>query len=200
MKNKILKASLIGAMLALTGLQAFAGAALRNFNITNLLIGTTSSITSWPTNQVGTNGVGYQTGGPVNIANFDNLGLNFQGLLVSTNGTNIVGFTVDFSCANNTPAIVLGTNVYSSGNTVTNQNDWVTASNNTMQVIFTFGSATNGQWVNGYTNLSSSQLPAGATFLGITAITNNFSVAGNFITNASLTGNTKLLPKPLIAQ
>lgn len=204
MKKLIALGAVLIASLALVAPQAHAaisGGALTFFNTTNVITGTggTSNLTSWPTNGIGTNGIGISTGGPVAVGQFDFAQLVVQGYVNALNfaaGTNgIIGITLCTAAGNNNPTVVLGTNVFSGGLTNIQYNDWC-PTNEMIQVNFTVPPSGNSNFITFQTNLGSSTLLQGANWVGVYSITNGLGT-GATMTNFSCGLNTKLLPKPL---
>ena len=197
--KKILK---IGAVIAASltiaiSSYAAAGGSLQSFGVTNCITYGTV-ISGWPTNSAGTNG--YQTGGAINIQYADHFGICVQGLVVSsalTAASNTIDVNLVTSMANNYPTVTYGTNIFTGGGSYYTQNDWVTVTNSPFDhtsLHFSLPLTPGTNWVNFQTNIASTTIASDANWLGVYAISNNFS---GFITNFSIGVNTKLLPRPL---
>lgn len=210
MKNKIAQWGAVGIAsfaIAVSAIAGQSGGQNTSFQVTNYIAGAggSSNVTSWPTNTLGTNGIGTLTGGPVSIGIVDHIGLNLQGYLVvptyaaGTNG--IIGITLlpSMASSQSQPAVTLGTNVYTG--TATNvalglgylQNDWASTNG---QVTITFTPTAGTNWINFQTNMDSPAVWADANYIGVYAISNNLGPTG-FLTNLVISVNTKLQPKPL---
>lgn len=180
---------------------AISGGALTFFNTTNVITGAggTSNVTSWPTNQISTNGIGQSTGGPIAVGQFDFMGLVVQGYVIDPAflaGTNaIIGITLTTAQGNSSPTVTLGTNVFSGGLTNIQYNDWV-PTNEMFQVNFTLPPNSVSNFFTLATNLSAPSIFQTANWVGVYAITNDLGPSGA-CTNFSIGLNTKLLPKPL---
>jgi hypothetical protein len=192
----------------------FAGTLLAdNFNITNA-IWPAVSIVGFPTNTVGTNGIGNNTGGAIGLANNNFATFNFQALPIplgatapygagatpALQGTNQGTITIQFvrSTAGQTPGVVNSTNAWY-GNTnaaAANiaQSDWeTTPAGGALTVSFTF-TGTNA--INWSTNWIDPQLAA-ATYIGIYSISNGVTGSGTntlFLTNVVATLAKKIIP------
>jgi hypothetical protein len=204
MKKLIALGAVLIASLALVAPQAHAaisGGQLTFFNTTNVISGTggTSNLTSWPTNGIGTNGIGISTGNAVAVGQFDYAQLVVQGYLNAVTfaaGTNgIIGITLTTASGNTQPTVVLGTNVFSAGLTNIIYNDWC-PTNQMIQVNFTVPPSGCSNYITLQTNISAPSLLQAANWVGIYAITNGLGT-GAVLTNAQIGLNTKLLPKPL---
>jgi hypothetical protein len=145
------------------------------------------------------------TGLAVDISAYDNIGIDVQGFIVTTN-TNSALITLTFvtSCANSSPQIIYGTNIYCAGVTNVIQNDWITQNVATTPLQYTFTIATNAagttNWFHWMTNVPNTALPAAATYIGLYSMGNagtngNVGANGNFITNFSINIEEKQVPK-----
>ena len=200
--NKLLKQiiGLVVGVVMLGASVAYGVGTPQHFNITNYLT-SGYSVTSWPTNSAGTNGIPQQTGTAVPVFNQEHFGLCFQGFAFTSNNFT-VGMDIRTAMSSGgyggKPIVSYGTNVYSTNATVLLQTDWSTTPN---WVTFTVPAITNG-WFNLQTNYSiqSSQPPySDANFIGVYSITCSVQ-ASMWLTNTDLYVNGKLIPTPLIGQ
>lgn len=199
--------------LALTlGQKAEASGQASSFNITNCLAGVNGSITSWPTNTTGTNGIGILTGGPVNVSDADGVVLTLKGynqIQGTTNAAVGVFFLTSTAAAGaglgGGPQVTYGTNVYSVGGTNISVNDWSTTG---FWVVFSVP-GTNSTTIptlaaNGGVNVqqdlrSQTNIVWGVNWLGVGQITNNFGT-GQLMTNVTLSANIQVSPVMLKSQ
>lgn len=216
--KKFIKLLLFSGALALATGSALATGYNTSFNITNVLV-SGAAITSYPTNtaqsvfwNTTTNGsvvssnyytVGEQTGNGVAIYNYDHIGINFQAVVVaSTNTANQIGtqyFVLIPSMAGgppNGPTASYGV-PYAGGVTNVTANDWASGGFNQIQVAVPIIGGTN--YVNWQTNFPTTSIFADANYIGVYVISNNLP-STCLITNAVLSVNKKLIPKPLIGQ
>jgi hypothetical protein len=152
--KSILCASAVIALLCLQAPPAQAD----SFNTTNTF-NNAQSIVSWPTNQVGTNGIGALTGGPIDPRWNDTCAFTYQGyasaLAGQSNQTGYIEFGFVRSWVDGPPVVK------------TNRNDWENSAAFTARVpingagLVTFG-----------TNITKEMLQ-GANWLGIYYATNN---------------------------
>lgn len=128
------------------------------FNCTNTF-NNAVSIVSWPTNSVGTNGIGALTGGPINLQWNDTAGFSYAGYVTAaagwSNQTGAIQFTMLRSWSDTAPLVT------------TNRCDWETNSFFCIYIPITGpGLITYG------TNLTQ-EVIGRANWLGIYAITNS---------------------------
>ena len=199
--KNLFKGAVVGLMICgMLAVRSFGTGVPLYFNITNY-ISSGYSVTSWPTNSAGTNGIPQQTGKPVPIYNAEHIGMSFQGFAFTSNNFT-VGFDVRTAMSSGgyggVPIVSYGTNTLSTNATVLLQTDWSTTPN---WVTFTVPAITNG-WFNLQTNwtIQQSQPPySDANYVGVYSITSTVA-ASMFLTNTTLSINAKLLPTPLIGQ
>lgn len=181
---------------------AAAGGSLQSFGVTNYLVsgGAAGNVSNWPTNSINTNGSPQSTGGPLNIQMVDHVGINIQGLLVSTNtvtGADKIYLTLLTSMATGSPTVTYATNSLSGGLTIITQNDWSTTTNTSLgPIAFTIPATPGTNWINFQTNLPSTTLASDANWIGVYSISNTLATTC-YITNFGVYLNTKLLPRPL---
>jgi hypothetical protein len=153
-----------------------------SFNVTNC-VANGVSITSWPTNSAGTNGLNQLTGGPISVANQEWAGFWFQCLPVAGSNSTVTVSLVR-SMAMNPPAVMFNTNGQMT------QCDWETPSNGIAPLVLTIPiSGTNA--ITWSTNLDRAQI-GGANWVGIYAITN--SGLGSSLSNVVIGLNKKIIP------
>lgn len=164
--------------IAFFGVLCFAAVAASSiagqpFGVTNYIAANTT-ITSWPTNTMGTNGLYQLTGGKVLLTSARRCMISIQGYPMNTNGTTITVALVR-SSADGTPTVSA------------TQNDWDTVTIPT----FSFSITNSTSPFNFQTNLD--EYTCGdANWLGIYSITT--SAGGSAITNLNVSANTKIIP------
>jgi hypothetical protein len=164
---------LAGALVATLALGAEVSAKAESFNTTNSVAANTS-ITSWPTNSVTTNGVGRLTGGAVSLFNQNAGGASiyFRAAAATTVGVRLITAQVD-----SPPRYVVDTNGWVLANDwITNNSVWLVASASDTNA-FTWG-----------TNIDA--LINGANWIGVYQVTNGAGAITNFGVNI----NKKVLP------
>lgn len=85
-KNKLLRIGLCGILLGALAFASFPADAAQPFNNTNVIAASTT-ITSWPTNTIGTNNLPVLTGGCIGLQNQRSAMLVVQGIPLLTNAT-----------------------------------------------------------------------------------------------------------------
>ena len=195
-------------LLALTLLTlSTSGALADNFNVTNVIMPATA-IVGFPTNTIGTNGIGTLTGGAVGIPNGNFCTIDVQGLPLplgalyaggALSATNTAILTVQMvrSTAANAPGVANSTNAWYGNTNATAaniaQSDWETTPPGGP---FTFSiSVTGSNAFNFMTNWIDPQI-AGVSYVGCYSISNAVGTGTNtlWITNFVLTCNKKIIP------
>lgn len=183
---------------AVIGLSFAPSARADNFNITND-IATGVSVTAWPTNAIGTNGNPFLTGKPVEVQNYEHVGLDLSGFVVVTNtaGAN-VGFQLLTSQAANPPQLVIGTNALTgAGNSQVLSSDWSTpGSPGSFWVVLKVPMGTNFVHVETNLTVSASSIVSDSSWIGVYSETNALAT-GEYLTNSALQVHKKILPRSL---
>jgi hypothetical protein len=158
-----------------------------NFDVTNAIYN--SEIVSWPTNAVGTNGLGQLTGGAIGVANYRQAGLEIQGLWLGTTGySNQSGSGLRLvlvrSAKDSPPGIGVNTNW------ATAYNDWETSQ--WLDLLMPF--VNTNVPTSLITNLSETWLSP-ANWIGVYMASNGTQCT--MITNPVVTLNKKVIPMRL---
>jgi hypothetical protein len=173
MKNpfqRILPTMLLLGALAAVSLPPPAPA--ESFQITNVLF-TASSITSWPTNTVGTNGNPRLTGHAISVANYTEAGFYFSAGISSNSSPGSFPLTLVRSWKDTPPASAA---------------DWETTSALTIAPAVTGNAGSPFYWG---TNLDKTII-AGANWIGVYTITGGGTNIG--LTNVDCGLNKKVIP------
>jgi hypothetical protein len=167
-----LKTALFAVCLTL-GLSAFAppaNAQSENFNTTNV-VNNATSLANLPTNSVGTNGIGQNTGGAINVKNYPELGVLITGQVAgASNGTVVLNLVR--SGKDSPPAVAA---------------DWETSSS--MSLSASTDASGRLYWI---TNLPSHWVRP-ATWIGCSLVTNT-SPGTSSITNFAVKPVKKIIP------
>lgn len=186
---KTLKAVAVCGLLALVASESQAG--LYSLNATNTINNTVTNYTSWPTNQISTNGNPQSTGKPVYIGDVKEALFQFQGYLSNSTA---VSMQVILVTANTTQG--RGSNPTVGTNGIPNDFAY------TAQTSFNIAIPALTNWFNWQTNISFVGASAtgilavpNAEWLGIYTITNNFA-ANQYITTALITNGAGTVISP----
>ncbi|MEI7730178.1 MAG: hypothetical protein WCO56_11440 [Verrucomicrobiota bacterium] len=171
MKKLLLAVGLILAVVT----PAVTPAKAAEFNLTNTVAGG-DTIYAWPTNVAGTNGLNMQTGGAINLANYDAAGFYFSGYS-TTNTNSTVTITLVRSASQNPPTVTSTYNAFETGTPVISIA--VSIVGNGAQTYFT--------------NLPSAFLQ-GAQWIGIRSCTNSNAGANGNLTNVLCGLSPKIIP------